>query len=88
MHLYHKGDFLFRQGENFGSLYAIRAGSIKTYSVSPDGEEQINGFYFPGELVGSHRFQAGPTIRFLAGIQYLSSTFRICSEHGYLQGRQ
>ncbi len=48
----HKGDFLFRQGESFGSLFAIRAGSIKTYTVTPDGEEQINGFYFPGELVG------------------------------------
>jgi CRP/FNR family transcriptional regulator len=55
----HKGDFLFRQGENFGSLYAIRAGSIKTYSVSPDGEEQINGFYFPGELVGLAGLDSG-----------------------------
>lgn len=48
----HKGDFLFRQGDAFDSLFAIRAGSIKTYTVTPDGEEQINGFFFPGELVG------------------------------------
>lgn len=55
----HKGDFLFRQGEEFTSLFAIRAGSLKTYSVNPEGEEQINGFYFPGELVGLAGFDSG-----------------------------
>lgn len=48
----HKGDLLFRQGEPLKSIYALRAGSVKTFTVTHDGEEQINGFYFPGELVG------------------------------------
>ena len=47
-----KGEFLFRQGEDFESLYAIRSGCIKTYSVSNEGDEQITGFYLPGELIG------------------------------------
>lgn len=49
---HHKGDHLFRQGEPLKSIFAIRAGSVKTFTVTHDGEEQINGFYFPGELVG------------------------------------
>lgn len=48
----HKGDLLFRQGEPLKSIYALRAGSVKTFTVTHDGEEQINGFYFPGELIG------------------------------------
>lgn len=48
----HKGDILFRQGEELRSIFAIRAGSLKTFTLTHDGEEQINGFYFPGELVG------------------------------------
>ena len=48
----HKGDLLFRQGEPLKSIFALRAGSVKTFTVTHDGEEQINGFYFPGELVG------------------------------------
>jgi len=48
----HKGDLLFRQGEPMTSVYAIRAGSVKTFTLTHEGEEQINGFYFPGELVG------------------------------------
>jgi CRP/FNR family transcriptional regulator len=47
-----KGDHLFHQGDNFESVYAIRAGSVKSYTITNEGEEQITGFYFPGELVG------------------------------------
>ncbi|WP_207063918.1 fumarate/nitrate reduction transcriptional regulator Fnr [Motiliproteus sp. SC1-56] len=46
-----KGSHLFHQGDPFVSIYAVRAGTIKTYTVTNQGEEQITGFYFPGELV-------------------------------------
>jgi len=47
-----KGDLLFRQGEPFGSVYAVRSGALKTFSLSSAGEEQITGFHLPSELVG------------------------------------
>ncbi len=47
-----RGEHMFRAGENFVSLYAIRSGSLKTYTVSPDGEEQITGFHLAGEVIG------------------------------------
>lgn len=47
-----KGEYLFRAGEAFTSLYAVRSGSIKTYSENEQGDEQINGLYLPGELLG------------------------------------
>lgn len=47
-----KGEFLFRQGDSFGSVFAVRSGALKTFSLSDGGEEQITGFHLPSELVG------------------------------------
>ncbi|RRV38154.1 fumarate/nitrate reduction transcriptional regulator Fnr [Pseudomonas sp. o96-267] len=47
-----KGEFLFRQGDTFGSVFAVRSGALKTFSLSDGGEEQITGFHLPSELVG------------------------------------
>ncbi|OIT25903.1 fumarate/nitrate reduction transcriptional regulator Fnr, partial [Glaesserella parasuis] len=32
--------------------YAIRSGTIKSYTISENGEEQITAFHLPGDLVG------------------------------------
>lgn len=47
-----RGDHLFRSGDTFQSLYAVRSGSLKTYTTSEDGHEQVMGFHLSGELVG------------------------------------
>lgn len=47
-----KGDHLYRAGEDFQSVYAIRSGTIKSIRVTDDGLEQVTGFYLPGEIVG------------------------------------
>lgn len=47
-----KGEFLFRQGDTFNSVFAVRSGALKTFSLSDAGEEQITGFHLPSELVG------------------------------------
>ncbi|WP_432472818.1 fumarate/nitrate reduction transcriptional regulator Fnr [Amphritea sp. HPY] len=54
-----KGEHLFHQGESFSKVYALRAGTVKTYTLTNEGEEQIAGFYFPGELVGMSGFDNG-----------------------------
>jgi len=47
-----KGEHLYREGERFDSVYAVRSGAIKAYRVTDDGREQVTGFYFPGEILG------------------------------------
>ncbi|MGE6791084.1 transcriptional regulator, Crp/Fnr family [Pseudomonas guineae] len=47
-----KGEFLFRQGDTFSSVFAVRSGTLKTFSLSDGGDEQITGFHLPSELVG------------------------------------
>lgn len=47
-----KGRFLFQAGDEFKNIYAVSSGSFKAYTLSEDGEINITGFYFPGEMVG------------------------------------
>jgi len=47
-----RGEHLFANGDAFHSIYAVRSGSLKTYSLTADGREQVTGFFLPGEIVG------------------------------------
>jgi CRP/FNR family transcriptional regulator len=49
----HKGDVLFRAGDGFAALYAIRSGSCKTVMLTDDGGEQVAGYHLAGEIIGA-----------------------------------
>jgi CRP/FNR family transcriptional regulator, anaerobic regulatory protein len=49
---FHAGDYVFRNGERFGAIYAVRAGMVKTRLLDDVGREQVLGFHLPGEMVG------------------------------------
>lgn len=47
-----KNQHLYREGDQFQSVYAVRSGTMKAYKTTDDGREQVTGFYFPGEILG------------------------------------
>jgi CRP/FNR family transcriptional regulator, anaerobic regulatory protein len=47
-----RGNALFRRGDAFGSLFAIRTGFFKTCVGAPDGRDQVTGFQMAGEIIG------------------------------------
>lgn len=47
-----RGDHLYRAGEAFDSIYAIRSGFFKTDVLLEDGRDQVTGFQMAGELLG------------------------------------
>jgi len=47
-----KGESLFRNGDKFNALYAIRTGFFKTCVSSEDGRDQVTGFQMAGEIMG------------------------------------
>ena len=49
---YHEGQHIFREGDGFNAIAAIRAGTVKTYVTDLEGREQVLGFFLPGELIG------------------------------------
>lgn len=43
---------VYESGQQFNSIYAVRSGAIKTFSIDESGEEHVIGFYLPGEIFG------------------------------------
>ncbi|MFV8819624.1 fumarate/nitrate reduction transcriptional regulator Fnr [Haliea sp. E17] len=43
---------LFREGDAFNAVFAVRSGALKAYRTTRGGQEQVTGFYLPGEIVG------------------------------------
>lgn len=48
----HEGGHLFREGDPFNAIAAVRAGTVKTYVTDAQGREQVLGFFLPGEVIG------------------------------------
>jgi CRP/FNR family transcriptional regulator len=47
-----RGEYLYRSGQGFESIYAIRSGFFKTDVLIEDGRDQVTGFQMTGELLG------------------------------------
>jgi len=47
-----RGDYLYRAGQGFSCLYAVRSGCFKTSVLLEDGRTQVTGFQMTGDLAG------------------------------------
>ncbi|GIU10363.1 electron transport regulator A [Shewanella morhuae] len=47
-----KGEQIFKSGDILKSLFAIRSGTIKSYTITEQGDEQITGFHLAGDVIG------------------------------------
>ena len=47
-----RGEALFRRGDPFAAIHAIRAGFFKTCMTTEDGRDQVTGFQMAGEMLG------------------------------------
>jgi CRP/FNR family transcriptional regulator len=47
-----RGETLYRAGDAFNSLYAVRTGFFKSNVILEDGRDQVTGFHMPGEILG------------------------------------
>ena len=46
------GVHLFRAGDPFTAIYAVRSGCIKSFTTDLQGRELVRDFHLPGELLG------------------------------------
>lgn len=56
---YHGGEHLFRAGDSFRTIAAVRSGCFKSYLINEEGEEQVLDFHLPGEIVGLDAIHSG-----------------------------
>ncbi|HTQ73260.1 MAG TPA: fumarate/nitrate reduction transcriptional regulator Fnr [Burkholderiales bacterium] len=61
-----RGEHLYRAGDKFGSIYAVRSGFFKTVQTLEDGREQVTGFHMSGEIIGMDGI--GPDLHVLNAI--------------------
>jgi len=46
------GEILYRKGEPFHAVHAVRSGALKSAMTLADGRTQVAGFHMPGEVLG------------------------------------
>jgi CRP/FNR family transcriptional regulator len=54
-----RGETIFRKGDLFHSIYAVKSGSFKSYVPHVDHPDQVVGFHLYGELIGSEGMAEG-----------------------------
>lgn len=47
-----RGESVYRAGDQFSAIYAIRTGFFKSNVIMEDGRDQVTGFHMPGEIIG------------------------------------
>jgi CRP/FNR family transcriptional regulator len=52
------GESIFRTGDRFNAIFAVRLGTVKTRLVDLEGRELVLGFHLPGELIGLNAIHA------------------------------
>ncbi len=53
------GEHLFREGDTFHALYAVKSGAVKTYTIDNQGREHVLGFHIAGEVAGLDGIHSG-----------------------------
>ncbi len=54
IHIYHKGETIFRSFDSADKMYIIFDGEIKISKIMSDGKEQILYIYEAGDFIGGH----------------------------------
>ena len=79
-----KSEHVYREGEEADCFYVLRSGSVKSYLVTEDGEEQVLGFYLPGDVFGMDTTER--QLRMSSAIT-LETTSLCRFPHAYLGGK-
>lgn len=47
-----RGKHIYRGGDDTQAIYIVSSGTVKSYILMEDGEEQVLNFYMPGDVIG------------------------------------
>ena len=54
-----QNQYIFNAGDKFDGIYMVRSGFFKSYFIDTEGEMQVTGFHFPGEMFGIDGIETG-----------------------------
>lgn len=58
-HLFNKRNVVFSEGQKLNSVFAIKSGSVKCYTIDSNGKQQITSFHMVGDIVGLESLASG-----------------------------
>jgi CRP/FNR family transcriptional regulator len=64
-----KGNHIFHAEDAQHNLYAVYTGSCKDYWLDEDGDERINNFYLPGDIIGLESIPNGKHLYSLVALE-------------------
>lgn len=56
MFIIENGSHIYRQNQSVKYIYALYSGCCKEYFIDKNGNEIVNNFYFPGDIIGLESF--------------------------------
>ncbi len=54
-----QGQYVFTAGDKFDGIYIVQSGFFKSYILDREGDLQVTGFHFPGEVFGLEGIEEG-----------------------------
>lgn len=70
-----KGEHVFHTNDKMQNIYAIHKGSCKSYWLDENGNEHVDNFYFPGDLIG---MESMPNRQHLLSLSVLEDHTQLC----------
>lgn len=68
-HVYNKRTMVYSPDQPMHSLFAIKSGSVKCYTIDSDGKQQITSFHLAGDIIGMESIANGAAITYCEALE-------------------
>ncbi|WP_290653720.1 helix-turn-helix domain-containing protein [Idiomarina sp.] len=68
-HVYNKRAMVYSPDQPMHSLFAIKSGSVKCYTIDSEGKQQITSFHLAGDIIGMESIAKGAAITYCEALE-------------------
>ncbi|WP_404401077.1 helix-turn-helix domain-containing protein [Idiomarina seosinensis] len=68
-HVYAKKSTVYSPDQPMHSLFAIKSGSVKCYTIDREGKQQITSFHLAGDIIGMESISKGAAVTYCEALE-------------------
>lgn len=68
-HVYNKRAMVYSPDQPMQSLFAIKSGSVKCYTIDANGKQQITSFHLVGDIIGMESLAKGSAVTYCEALE-------------------
>ena len=68
-HVYSKRDMVYSPDQPPNSLFAVKSGSVKCYTIDSEGKQQITSFHLTGDIIGMESISNGAAVTYCEAME-------------------